>query len=201
VLLLLLLLLLQVDIIFDDTYSANSSHLLDIAAFKAAYGLTDAQAADIPAIADGQVWTFNNRLGARNEDGSVGSDWFEGSVARPDLVSCISPSLVGCCTFTTAAFGLLTGSACCFVGRSPRYGSLHGCYCQAHFTVQIGWNTGVRKRLLNLAAVCTCMRRCWLISSRSSHQALLLPTHRSSGCASSASLRCWPSQALLTAQT
>lgn len=79
-------LLKTVDIIFDDTYSANSSHLLDIAAFKAAYGLTDAQAADIPAIADGQVWTFNNRLGARNEDGSVGSDWFESSMARPDLV-------------------------------------------------------------------------------------------------------------------
>jgi hypothetical protein len=82
------MLLLQVDIIFDDTYSANSSHLLDIAAFKAAYGLSDEQAADIPAIAAGQVWTFNNRLGARNEDGSVGSDWFESSVARPDLVSC-----------------------------------------------------------------------------------------------------------------
>jgi hypothetical protein len=183
---LLLLLLLQVDIIFDDTYSANSSHLLDIAAFKAAYGLTDAQAADIPAIADGQVWTFNNRLGARNEDGSVGSDWFESSMARPDLVSCISASLVGSYTLTTAAFGLLTGSACCFLGRSPSYASLHGCYCQAHLTVQIIWNTGsnFRKQLLNLAAVCTCMRRCWLISSRSSHQALLLPTHRSSGCAS-----------------
>uniref|UniRef100_A0A383V7H6 Uncharacterized protein n=1 Tax=Tetradesmus obliquus TaxID=3088 RepID=A0A383V7H6_TETOB len=75
-----------VDIIFDDTYSANSSHLLDLAAFKTAYGLSDAQAADIPAIAAGQVWTFNKRLGARNADGSVGSDWFESSVARPDLV-------------------------------------------------------------------------------------------------------------------
>jgi hypothetical protein len=89
----LLLLLLQVDIIFDDTYSFNSSHLLDIAAFKEAYGLSDAQSADIPAIAAGQVWTFNNRLGARNADGSVGSDWFESSVARPDLVSDILISM------------------------------------------------------------------------------------------------------------
>jgi hypothetical protein len=33
-----------------------------------------------------QVWAPNNRLGVAGDSGVVASDWFEGSVARPDRV-------------------------------------------------------------------------------------------------------------------
>ncbi|KAF8060598.1 hypothetical protein HT031_004775 [Scenedesmus sp. PABB004] len=76
----------QVDVLFDDSYAPRSSNLADLPAFRTAYGLSAAEAASIPAVAAGQVWSFNGRLAAPAADGSAASDWFEGSVARPDLV-------------------------------------------------------------------------------------------------------------------
>eukprot|EP00879_Flechtneria_rotunda_P006791 GHRR01007135.1.p1 GENE.GHRR01007135.1~~GHRR01007135.1.p1 ORF type:complete len:459 (+),score=184.18 GHRR01007135.1:244-1620(+) len=75
----------QVDKIFDDTYGFGTGNLENLEAFITAYNLTGATA-DIPAVQNGQVWSLNNRLSSPAADGSVGSDWFEGSTARPDLV-------------------------------------------------------------------------------------------------------------------
>lgn len=86
-------LLQDVDIIFDDSYTVDSSNLLDMSAFIAAYG-TEAQT--LPAVVSGKVYTFNNRL-AKSTDDTVSTDWFESATARPDLVladfvSVITPS-------------------------------------------------------------------------------------------------------------
>ena len=59
-----------------------ASNLLDMAAFKAAYG---AEAATLPAVVNGKVYVFNNRL-AKTTDNSITTDWFETAVSRPDLV-------------------------------------------------------------------------------------------------------------------
>lgn len=60
-----------------------ASNLLDMAAFKAAYG---AEASTLPAVTNGQVYVFNNRL-AKSADNTISTDWFETATARPDLVS------------------------------------------------------------------------------------------------------------------
>jgi len=54
-----------------------------MAAFKAAYG---AEANTLPAVTNGKVYVFNNKL-ARSTDNSISTDWFESAVSRPDLVS------------------------------------------------------------------------------------------------------------------
>eukprot|EP00775_Hariotina_reticulata_P008816 gene8816-8995_t len=77
---------ITVDIIIDDSYDSAASNFPDLAAFLKAYGLTPAAAAAIPAVKNGQVWAPNNRLGAAGDSGVIASDWFESSVARPDLV-------------------------------------------------------------------------------------------------------------------
>jgi hypothetical protein len=70
-------------VIFDESYAPASSNLLDLAAFTATYG---AAASALPAVTSGRVVAFNNRL-SKSGAGTVASDWFETSVARPDLVS------------------------------------------------------------------------------------------------------------------
>lgn len=83
----------QVDIIFDDSYTVDSSNLLDMAAFTAAYG---PQAATLPAVVAGKVYAFNNKL-AKSSDDTVSTDWFEAATARPDLVSPLAPALLSPC--------------------------------------------------------------------------------------------------------
>jgi hypothetical protein len=73
----------QVDIIFDESYTPESSNLLNMAAFTAAYG---PEAATLPAVEAGKVYAFNNKLGKSSDD-TVSTDWFESATARPDLVS------------------------------------------------------------------------------------------------------------------
>lgn len=73
---------LQVDVIFDDSYTAAASNLLDMAAFTAAYGT---EAETLPAVVAGKVYAFNNKLAKSNDD-TVATDWFESATARPDQV-------------------------------------------------------------------------------------------------------------------
>jgi hypothetical protein len=103
----------QVDVIFDDSYIVDSSNLLDMSAFIAAYG-TEAQT--LPAVVSGKVYTFNNRL-AKSTDDTVSTDWFESATARPDLVSCAAlhpPALSPVDPFSLmlAAWGGLFGGVC-----------------------------------------------------------------------------------------
>lgn len=81
----------QVDIIFDDSYTVDSSNLLDMAAFTAAYG---PGVATLPAVVAGKVYAFNNKLGKSSDD-TVSTDWFEAATARPDLVSPLAASFTG----------------------------------------------------------------------------------------------------------
>lgn len=78
--------LLQVDIIFDDSYGFGTGNQKDLAGWKQLYDISDAVAETIPALSQGNVYAFNNRLSSVNAAGDVGSDWFESAVVRPDLV-------------------------------------------------------------------------------------------------------------------
>jgi hypothetical protein len=73
----------QVDIIFDDSYTVAASNLLDMSEFIKAYG-PGSEA--LPAVEAGKVYAFNNRL-AKSSDDTVLTDWFESATARPDQVS------------------------------------------------------------------------------------------------------------------
>lgn len=75
--------MLQVDVIFDDSYTPAASNLVNLADFTAAYG-PESQA--LPAVVSGKVYAFNNRL-VKSSDETVSTDWFESATARPDLVS------------------------------------------------------------------------------------------------------------------
>jgi hypothetical protein len=72
----------QVDIIFDDSYTVAASNLLDMSEFIRAYG-PGSEA--LPAVESGKVYAFNNRL-AKASDDTVSTDWFESATARPDQV-------------------------------------------------------------------------------------------------------------------
>lgn len=85
--------MLQVDIIFDDSYGFGTGNQKDLAGWQQLYGFSSATAASIPAFAGNKVYSFNNRLSGENADGDVGSDWFESAVARPDLVRGREPSV------------------------------------------------------------------------------------------------------------
>lgn len=74
---------MQVDIIFDDSYTVAASNLLDMSEFIRIYG-PGSEA--LPAVEAGKVFAFNNRL-AKSSDDTVSSDWFETATARPDQVS------------------------------------------------------------------------------------------------------------------
>lgn len=75
--------MLQVDVVFDDSYTVAASNLMNLADFTAAYG---PEAQTLPAVVPGKVYAFNNRL-AKSSDDTVSTDWFESATARPDLVS------------------------------------------------------------------------------------------------------------------
>lgn len=85
-----------------------------MAAFKAAYGT---EADKLPAVTNGKVYVFNNRL-ARSNDNSISTDWFESAVSRPDLVSGVDGK--------TALRKLPSG---CMCKRCLRHSSARGSCC------------------------------------------------------------------------
>jgi hypothetical protein len=111
----------QVDVIFDESFAPASGNLLDLPAFTAAYG---PGAASLPAVAAGRVYAFNNRL-SKGADNSVGSDWFETSVARPDLVRCWGVRVAGSCVCVCVCVSVCVGvhavspSGACCTRRAP----------------------------------------------------------------------------------
>ena len=68
------------DVVVDETYSLDPA-AYDLAAFKAEYGLDGEPKVAAPWLEDGRIFRTDGRISSTN-----GSDWFEGAIARPDLV-------------------------------------------------------------------------------------------------------------------
>lgn len=98
----------QVDIIFDDSYSAAAFNLLDMQAFIAAYG---AEAETLPAVKSGRVYAFNNKL-AKNSGDTITSDFVETAFARPDLVSFGCVAMFWVCARVCSGAHLLGSGGC-----------------------------------------------------------------------------------------
>lgn len=72
--------LTTVDIVVDETYALDPT-TYDLAAFAAMYNITDN--ATFPFMRNAQVYREDGLIGPAP---SYGLDWFEGAIARPDLV-------------------------------------------------------------------------------------------------------------------
>lgn len=75
-----------VDVLIDETYAVDPSSY-DAAAFKQSFGFTDADVSsgDWPFLTNQKVFRTDKALSA-GAFGSVGQDWLEMSIPRPDLV-------------------------------------------------------------------------------------------------------------------
>lgn len=83
--------LVQADIIIDETYTYATGNFEKLEDFLKAHGITSAAAAGIKAITNRQVYTLAGTTGKVIERsgpsvGTVGLDWFERGTTRCDEV-------------------------------------------------------------------------------------------------------------------
>eukprot|EP00271_Cylindrocystis_brebissonii_P015675 TRINITY_DN38642_c0_g1_i1.p1 TRINITY_DN38642_c0_g1~~TRINITY_DN38642_c0_g1_i1.p1 ORF type:complete len:538 (-),score=79.70 TRINITY_DN38642_c0_g1_i1:529-2079(-) len=78
-------LLKTIDIVIDETF-AYDPPAYNMSTFLTLFNISDADSETFPFVANKRVWRFDRRIAAVPGDYGYGYDWYEGSLAQPQII-------------------------------------------------------------------------------------------------------------------